>query len=459
MSTILVIDRYELIFIPVHKCACTTIKKIYLNILGIERKIGDDNLYEYVLKLDGCKDIKDINNEEYKNYRVIWFVRNPFDRLVSLYNDMVKKYKYGKEVIKAISFDTDYSMDECKEIMKNGNILFKDFAQLIINTPNGKLNSHYTSQISGKKNVFLHKKLILYDINELDNFEEFLNYQYQIKLDKKLIIEKSNSTVDYRPKDMKVEDYYSLELKNRVYQFYRDDFIHLNYKTDFRILPSGGMFCLDKYSLIFIVSQKSGSTEIKRTFLYLLDCEYSNYNHKLNKPLINDLANKNQARFQTSSINEERYKDYRILFFTRNPLERLFSGYVDKIINMKEKFDPTPMEKKKWKEMTENYLISFEDFVRKLSKCSWKNINHHFHPQVYKRKNIFEHPNLILYDIENLDSLEDFITSKLNIKLGKELTFFGRENPKKDLNKYCIETKELVYELYNEDYKLLKYKI
>lgn len=204
---IYLIKKYNIIFIFNPKCACTTIKNIIKQLEGIKVK-----KYFDVHKMNFNNVKKNELLGKYKDFPIIFFKRNPYDRFVSGYTKVTNK------LILKFKFIKNKTQKECNKLVKYGKINIDDFSDIIINTNPKNLDNHYLPQTYQLENIFSHKKIYLYDIDNLDEIEYFLYDNFGIK--KKLNIHNK-----YNLKKTTLSN----NLKKKIYEFYKNDFILLDY--------------------------------------------------------------------------------------------------------------------------------------------------------------------------------------------------------------------------------------
>jgi len=211
-------NNYKVIFGWSGKCGCSHVKKIYYYFCNNgEKELHTDDEYEEELP------------ENIEEYTTILFIRNPYKRVVSGFLD-----KYSKSGV--------YSN---KLLVKYDIIKFDNFIdELIENDWNIIDYHHFTPQTTeqfNKNKIIKSKNLILYDI-------ENINYEYLEKLfnkkipdqllnfkgghERKIYNENFNSDYvynldinEYIKYNVHIDKFYNKELKEKVYNFYVNDFL------------------------------------------------------------------------------------------------------------------------------------------------------------------------------------------------------------------------------------------
>jgi len=172
-------------------------------------KVGTRTIFDVLNRADIKLDAEEPFNchypvKLYKNHFKFAFVRNPWDRLVSCWQN---------KVIKKNAFNFP---EETYPQMKSFNNFVNFVAQVNINN----CDNHFRLQ----------SRLI--DLNHIDYIGRFENFENDLKtvltkLDiKDMTIDKKNATVDRKP----YQEYYNEELKQRVARIYARDINLFSYK-------------------------------------------------------------------------------------------------------------------------------------------------------------------------------------------------------------------------------------
>lgn len=204
--------------------------------------------------------------------------------------------------------------------------------------------------------------------------------------------------------------------------------------------------------ILFGWSAKCGCTHLKSIFYYLKNDKVIT-NYKIHQILP-------YSKIPRSVMNSI-YR-YDIVIISRNPFDRLVSGFLDKYHT-----------KGQYRHMWPYKTITFRRFVNKLG--NWKYIQkHHFIKQTSEgfNNNITRSKSIKCYDVKNIDY--NYIEMLYNKKLPKELLEFKHSRNKTeqcilndvyDLNMddyfnynisydqyYNKELKQKVYEFYKDDF-------
>ena len=199
------------------KSGCSHIKKL------IHFLIYNDINYP----IHSGTDFRQLPYNDMQNYTIIIFVRNPYKRLVS---GFLNKYKLHGGF-------RDLWQDDKK-------ITFRDFVDELIEDKWIKIDKHhFTQQTSEKFNEGLinkSKEVKLYDIEKID-YEHFEN-MYNVKIPEDVLnfrgthirgkYKKDFTKVvwdlnmpEYFNFNVETKYFYNEEIKNKVYNFYKNDFV------------------------------------------------------------------------------------------------------------------------------------------------------------------------------------------------------------------------------------------
>jgi hypothetical protein len=176
---------------------------------------------------DVCKLPLNLND-----YIVILFIRNPYKRLVSGFLD---KYKLNGEL--------RYKWT------KNISLTFINFVNELITGKYIMIDKHhFTPQLSEQFNlkIIKHSKLFIFDIEKINY--EFLEKLYNIKIPDEVLnfrgdnIYKATNIVNYNMSNINIDKiiedslkisydkFYTKEIKEKIYNFYKLDFVFFNAK-------------------------------------------------------------------------------------------------------------------------------------------------------------------------------------------------------------------------------------
>lgn len=201
----------KLMYIAVCKTASTSFRSILLNIpwttsQDFKRDVRTAENY-----------ISNIDLKNYADYYKFAFVRNPFSRLVSCYED-----RYHND-----SNETFFQVYLMGYLAKDKG--FKEFAKRVTRIPNFLADRHFCRQYD-----------LLYDKNGKPIYD-YLGHFENLKGDFEYVRERFNlaelphfrtshgSRVDWR-------DYYDEPLANAVYQYYLSDIKNLGYEETYQEL-------------------------------------------------------------------------------------------------------------------------------------------------------------------------------------------------------------------------------
>ena len=182
--------------------------------------------------------------------------------------------------------------------------------------------------------------------------------------------------------------------------------------------------------IIFGWSAKCGCSHVKKIFFYLTNVFHETVHLKTSYQQL------------PKSIN-----GYKIILISRNPYERLVSGFLDK-------YNPKGSFRSKWNSKT----LTFNKFVEELLKEKWTTIDkHHFTRQTSEafKPILINNKNIRYFDIKNIDY--EYIEQLYNKKLPDSVKYFKGDHSRKTFEN-VIE--DYVYDLDIKEYyeKSINYK-
>ena len=210
----LIDNKLKIIFGWSAKCGCSHIKKIFGYLQNdIENNVIHTN--------------KDFNNlpNDIENYTTILIIRNPYERIISGFLD---KYREGGEF---------------RFMWKQNTLTFTNFVdELVKNNWEMVEKHHFTPQTSECFNsdaILKSKVLKVYNIKNINY--KYIEQIYNKNIPKTLINfrggHERNSTIElntpvfdldfnsYNDKNIKPKYFYNKNIRNKVYNFYKNDFI------------------------------------------------------------------------------------------------------------------------------------------------------------------------------------------------------------------------------------------
>ena len=208
-------QKKKIIFGWTPKCGCSHVKNLWFYLNNMKVNYLHDETY--ISRLP-----KDINN-----YIIIIFTRNPYKRLVSGFLDKYKKngqfrFKWGKK-----------------------EIIFKDFVDVLVQKNYSRIERHHFSPQTSElydKSIFKSKTLKFYDICNIDyayieklfnkNIEKHI-IDFKGKHLRSLFVKKEhdnqyvyNLNMDtYYLSKIDTKYFYNEEIKKKVFNHYKEDFI------------------------------------------------------------------------------------------------------------------------------------------------------------------------------------------------------------------------------------------
>ncbi len=204
-SKVIKIDQLGLIYVPIEKVACRSIKTCLAEKLGMTYHDVHQAAWNYI-SLD---QVSHFNND----YHSFGFVRNPLERLLSCYSQKFKLgdpttlfWKYGKKIKREMTFG--------------------EFAEFVISTPDSLSDRHFKSQ----HHFLYHSGQLV--VNHVAKYEH-LNSEWMILAKKYDLPDLSH----HNPSNKKpIEIAYSRDLALRVSERYAKDIQLFNYESDIQNL-------------------------------------------------------------------------------------------------------------------------------------------------------------------------------------------------------------------------------
>ena len=226
------------------KCACTSIWRLFQKIYNEEFERIDTNI---------CIKLSEANLQEYKNFKKIMIIRNPYYRLLSAYlNKLVFHglYFYLPEIVYVNKFE-DISDGFDKIIIKNDTIFDekKNYVGISFNEFVELVSKYYYTNFHFNKQNILEDKIKFDYVVHVENLQEELKEVFKkLNFTNDFEIRKENTTAySKNPQKIDLSNIKSIELikkylndicienflneKNKeiIYNTYKEDFILGNY--------------------------------------------------------------------------------------------------------------------------------------------------------------------------------------------------------------------------------------
>ena len=196
----MIVDEHKVIFIHIPKNAGSTVKNLL---------VGDD-LFNKLKRPWRHRRHKDVNNKDYRKFAI---VRNPYERMVSMYA-YLNGFLTGNDLLNTYQWDNKSESYKIAETMKLNVDGFKEF----VKDPTGEgWGDAWRLRLLNKQCYWVDKTVT---ILKYENLEDELSEFFGEKIDLQII----NKTIH---DDFSV--YYDEESLDIVYNRYKEDFKRFNY--------------------------------------------------------------------------------------------------------------------------------------------------------------------------------------------------------------------------------------
>jgi len=232
-TDIIALHEQKVLFFSLPKVANTSVKRVLQNVIPETRQYQEyTRLQAKNGSLFGVNEVRDYLTQKnvllckhdvkrYKNYIKLAFVRNPYDRLVSCYEQKIVPFE---------GIENPAERGTIRSLMKAGvyrqEMSFTDFVKAIAAIPDKDANRHFRSQYS-----FLSDKNGKLFIDEYYYFEDLpkgFGRLRQLIGDEKLELPHIKQT---QRKDF--NEYYTNETYNIAYERYHKDFTLFKYPKQY----------------------------------------------------------------------------------------------------------------------------------------------------------------------------------------------------------------------------------
>ena len=222
----LISSKKKFIYFKIYKCACTKIMG------SLIEDLTSQSLRESHI-IHGVKWYKEIETDIQidKNiesvlkdpaYFKFTFVRNPYDRLLSAWKSKIDNPDKGPG-------KGDGNRQRRKINKKGERVSFEEFVNLLYERRDGSssFDKHWAPQ-----HCLLLLGFIKYDfVGKIENFNEDFGFVLRKINAKPEIIEQISAKINQTPKTQ-LSDYYTDDLKNKVYKIYKKDFELFGYEKE-----------------------------------------------------------------------------------------------------------------------------------------------------------------------------------------------------------------------------------
>jgi len=214
----IVIEIYKLIYFPIAKVACSSIKTTIAEILNLEIPSNEEypiQVHNVEFPTAKCDQLSTI----YKDYLKFAFVRNPWDRLVSCYiNKMTKPINFENTYFKQGIY-----IDFIRYGIFKAGMNFKEFVKEVCKIPDEISDEHFRSQYTFITDE--NETLIVDFIGKFENLQEDFN-----KISGKIGLKNIELPKLMSTKHKHYTEYYDEETKKLVAERYKKDIEMFGYE-------------------------------------------------------------------------------------------------------------------------------------------------------------------------------------------------------------------------------------
>lgn len=216
----LVLDEQKVVYIVMQKAACTSIKA---SMTGLQTDEDYLSVHEMIRRTGHV--LTRLDPEAHRGYFIFTFVRNPFERLISCYEN---KYHTDRENRDFTKQDTRMKYDDYLLGYLSKDQGFRSFARRVCRIPDRLADNHFVSQsfIIGQSGPKLKPNFVGH-FEHLEEEYEPIRQRYGF-----IPLPHYNPT----PKAVSWMDYYDLPTARKVYRRYRQDIERFGYRDTYDAL-------------------------------------------------------------------------------------------------------------------------------------------------------------------------------------------------------------------------------